>query len=189
MKKEKAIFQIDSKFIIEDTGKYGLGVFANQNFKKGEVITALKGEIITFDECIKRIKTGAENQTDSLQVGLEQDMDLDELSRIFNHSCEPNAGLRKISELVAIRDIKKGEEITYDYSATIGPNIPESLWAMPCECGAKSCRKVLGNVLTIPHKQLTKYQRAGALQDYIIKELNIIKDLGGKLPKYKKIKL
>lgn len=176
-----------TKLIIKDTGKYGLGVFAGKNIKKGEIIYTLSGEIISFDECIERIHKGNEAQTDSLQVDLETDMDLDEFSRTFNHSCDPNAGLRKISELFALRDIKKGEEITYDYSASIGPNIPKSLWTMKCMCGSSKCRKILSNVLSIPKEQLNYYKKEGALQDYILKELNLIELAGGKLPKYKKI--
>jgi len=175
------------KFIIKDTFKHGRGVFANQNIKKGEIIHILSGEVISFDECIERIKAGKENQDDSLQVDLEMDMDLDELSRTFNHSCDPNAGVRKVSELFAIRNIKKGEEITYDYSATIGPNIPDSLWGMKCLCKSKKCRKTIRNVLSIPKKQLDEYKKIGSLQDYMKKELNLIELAGGKLPKYNKI--
>lgn len=35
---------------------------------------------------------------------------------VFNHSCEPNAGFRSSIVLEAIRDIKAGEEITFDYA-------------------------------------------------------------------------
>jgi SET domain-containing protein len=177
----------NKKFIIKDTEKYGMGIFASENIKSGDVIHVLNGEMISFEEAIRRIRIGEEQQTDSLQIDLELDMDLDELSRTFNHSCNPNAGLRKTSELFAIRDIKKGEEITYDYSSTIGPNIEESLWKMKCECRSKNCRNILGNVLSIPKPQLDLYKKAGALQAYIKKELNLIELAGGRLPKYNKI--
>ncbi len=179
----------NNNFTLKDTNGYGKGVYANKNFKKGEIIYTLSGEVITFEESIRRIKSGIEKQTDSLQVGLEMDMDLDEFSRTFNHSCDPNAGLRKVSELFALRDINIGDEITYDYSATIGPNIPDSLWSMECLCGASICRKILHNVLSIPKERLDYYRREGALQDYIIKELDIIDSMGGKLPKYNPIDL
>lgn len=172
---------------VRDTEKYGKGVYALRNIKSGEVIHVLSGEIISFEECIKRIRGGKEAQTDSLQIDLEMDMDLDELSRTFNHSCNPNAAIRKISELVAIRNIKKGEEITYDYSATIGPNVPREIWEMKCLCGSDNCRKIIGNIMSIPMKQLREYKRVGLLQDYIIKELDIILLNNGKLPKYNKI--
>jgi len=186
----RRISQPNLKLIVKDTGKYGMGVYAGENIKKGETIKTLSGEIISFNESIERIKKGIEEQTDSLQVRLEKDMHLDELSRTFNHSCNPNAGLRKISELFALRNIKKGEETTYDYSATVGPNIVFSLWSMTCDCGSKNCRKIIGNVLTIPEKTLQRYDELEALQDYIKKELRrITRKIDGSfiLPRYKKI--
>ena len=174
------------RLVLRDTGKYGVGVFAAEDIKKGTTIATLCGEIIGFDECLKRIKAGKEEQTDSLQVGLERDMDLDEFSRIFNHSCQPNAGLRRTSELIAISRIKRGREITYDYSATVGPNIPKQLWTMRCRCRSKNCRKSIGNVLTVPKKQLDKYRKAGALQDWVRVELDEITRNGGQLPNYKR---
>lgn len=191
----KAIMQKNSivasfpKYQIKETGKYGKGVYAKEFIPRGTIIRVFSGDILTFDECIKRIKDGAEDQADSLQIGLELDMDLDEVSRTFNHSCMPNAGLRKISELVAIEDIQVGDQITYDYSATVGPNVTSKVWSMNCECGTKECRKKISNVLTIPTKQLRKYKKADGLQAYIVRELELIRQLNGKVPKYKRIML
>jgi SET domain-containing protein len=187
--KIKNVGKNQKKLVIKHSKKHGLGVFTTSTIKKGDVVKILDGEIITFDECIERIKAGTEDQSDSLQVGFELDMDLDEISRSINHSCNPNACMRKISELVALKDISKGEEITYDYSATIGPNIPKNLWTMNCNCGATNCRKIIGNVLSIPKRQLEIYRKSGALQDFIKRELQIIKDNKGILPRYRKIKL
>ena len=173
------------RLVPKDTGKYGIGVFAAEDIKKGTIITTLRGEVIGFEDCLERIRAGEEKQTDSLQVGLERDMDLDEFSRTFNHSCHPNAGLRKTSELIAICNIKRGSEITYDYSATVGPNIPKRLWTMRCRCGSENCRKYIGNVLTIPKQQINKYRKAGALQDWIRVELDAIARNGGQLPRYR----
>ena len=173
------------RLVLKDTGKYGMGVFAGEAIRKGTRITTLRGEIIGFEKCLERIRAGEEAQADSLQVGLERDMDLDEYSRTFNHSCQPNAGLRGTSELVAIRDIQPGAEVTYDYSATVGPNIPAELWTMRCRCGAENCRQSIGNVLTIPEKQIDRYRQAGALQDWICDELDAIARNGGRLPHYR----
>jgi len=176
-----------TNIVLERLSRNHLRVLADENIKKGSIIRKFDGEVISFEECIRRIKLGQEKQTDSLQIELELDMDLDEISRAFRHSCAPNSGLCKSSQLIAIRDISKGEEITYDYSSTVGPNIPSSLWEMRCNCGSNKCRKILKNVLSIPREQLSKYNKAGALQDYIQRELKIINELGGKLPKYKRI--
>lgn len=175
------------KIALKKAGSRGRGVFAQEAIKRGSPIYLLSGEIVTFDECIVRIRAGEEAQDDSLQIGYELDMILEGTSHFFNHSCDPNAGVRKISELVAIRDIEKGEEITFDYSATIGPNVTEKVWTLDCLCGAKNCRKIVSNVLSIPKKQLKSYKDSDALQDYIKRELEIIKMNGGIPPKYRKI--
>ena len=160
------------KFIIKDTGKYGRGIFAGRDILKGEVITKFTGERITLEECLKRVEKGLMNNDDGFQISEEKYMVLDPVSILFNHSCNPNSVFRKEAELFAIRDIKKGEEITYDYSSTVGPNITADMWTMPCICGSSNCRETLSNVLTIPDKILRKYKKIEALQDYIIDQLN-----------------
>jgi len=69
-----------------------------------------------------------------------------------------------------LRNISKGEEITYDYSTTVGPNIPQSEWLMKCNCESEKCRKLIGNILTIPKDNLENYKRLGALQEYMTTE-------------------
>ncbi len=163
-----------------DTRKYGLGVFADEKIKKGQVIYFLNGEPISLAECIRRVDTGREIVDDPLQIGLKLYLDLDDLSRTFNHSCAPNAGLRGRSELFAIKDIQKDEEITYDYSVTVGPNITPDMWTMACVCGADNCRKKIGNILSIPTHTLAKYKALGALQNYMKRLLDNIANNGCK---------
>jgi uncharacterized protein len=133
------------------------------------------GEILSFDEIMGRIRLDEENIDDPLQIDEWVFLDLNEISRSFNHSCEPNAGMRKRSELFALRDILPGEEITYDYSSVVGPNITPDMWTMKCSCGANTCRKTLGNVLSIPKDRFRMYLRAGALQDHIMAALKLTK--------------
>jgi SET domain-containing protein len=166
-KSKRTFLQTNPKLEVRDTGKYGLGVFAGEDIKKGKVIRVLSGETISLKKCLERIKDGNEDNNDPLQVRSELYVDLDFLSHAFNHGCNPNAGLRKRGELFAIRKIKKSKEITYDYSMTVGPNNPPSEFTMKCGCGSKKCRKIIGNILTIPKKTLQKYKKLGAFQDYI----------------------
>lgn len=162
-------------FEIKNTGRYGNGVFALRDFKKGEKVWNLTGKIVSLSECLKRIKKGIENNDDPLQIGRKIYIDLNFISHAFNHSCNPNCGLRKRSEIFTLKNIKKGDEITYDYSTTVGPNIPKSDWAgMKCTCGKRNCRKFIGNVLTIPKKGFMKYKKLGAFQDYMKLELKKI---------------
>ena len=55
---------------------------------------------------------------------------------VTNHSCDPNASFNNQGMLVALREIKAGEEITYDYLAH---PLPASPWNFECRCGAAGC--------------------------------------------------
>jgi len=169
-----------SKLVIKPTKKYGNGVFAKRDIKKGEVIHVLFGERMNLDEFVRRVNSKKEYIDDPFQIGRRTFIDLDELSRTINHSCDPNGGIRKNSELFALRDIEKGEEITYDYSATIAP----TKWQMKCKCGSKNCRKTLGDVLSIPKKQLKKYKELGALQKYMRPLLKEVEEGRYTMPRY-----
>ena len=52
------------------------------------------------------------------------------IARYINHSCTPNCYTRVIGDtiwIIAARDIRKGEELTYDYST-------DGAGAIPCRC-------------------------------------------------------
>jgi len=146
----------------------GSGTYAVSKIHRGEFIRNLSGEELSYPELLKRLRSGEENIDDPLQVGAHLFIDLDEPSRLINHSCDPTAGIRGKNTLVAIRDIEEDEEITYDYSATVGTN---NAWGMKCLCGSPRCRKVIGNVLSIPEDSLKNYVENRALQDFIIRQL------------------
>jgi len=161
----------NSKFEIKDTGKYNLGAFAKEFIKKGEIIHVLDGERVSEIVCDKMIEDGLLNNDDPLQIDKDYYYILDKVSRSFNHSCEPNSGLKGESTLFAIKDIQPGEEITYDYSTTVYPANYTFTTMTDCLCGSPNCRKALGNVLSIPKDTLDYYKSNGALQDYILKAL------------------
>lgn len=70
-------------------------------------------------------------------------------ARFINHSCNPNAraevwtvGDRERVGIFAIKDIKKGKEITYDYNFESYDKNTHS--TQKCYCGSKNCRKYIG---------------------------------------------
>ncbi len=162
----------EHKYEIRPTGKYGDGVFCTKKILKGETIRVFTGERMAEIPCDIMIAKGLLNNDDVFQIQHEEYLLLDDVSIRFNHSCEPNAGFKGESTLFALRDILQGEEITYDYSATVDPHNFTFTTMTNCMCGSAKCRKSLGNVLSIPKDILEYYKREGALQDYIINELN-----------------
>lgn len=159
------------KFEIKETKKYGKGVYAKELIKEGEIIYTLTGERINETDCDKMIEEGKISNDDPLQISRDQYFLLDDISRSFNHSCEPNAGLKGESILFAIRDILPNHEIVYDYSTTVPPYNDTFTTMNNCLCSSEICRKELGNVLSIPKDVLDYYIKKGALQDYIIEAL------------------
>jgi len=121
------------------------GVFAVKPIKKDEVIAVWGGFIITENEfrrlrktCFKKIDDYATKIADGFYMvsckkgGLEDD-------DFFNHSCSPNSGIKGHIMMVAMRDIKPKEEITYDYAMTDA----DFDYSFKCNCGSKVCRKVI----------------------------------------------
>ncbi len=163
-----------NKFEIRDTKKYGNGVYAKRDIKKGEVIWVLDGKEISEYICDKMIADGLLSNDNPLQIGMDNYLILDQISLSFNHSCSPNATLYGRSTLMAIKNIKKGEEITYDYSLTVPPSNYTFNTMDHCQCGSDRCRQSLGNVLTVQKSKLKHHAENGHLQDFIVEELNKI---------------
>lgn len=67
-------------------------------------------------------------------LGPKSAEDLDDAER-FNHSCDPNAGVKDQNILVARRDIEVGEEVYFDYETTDIQGLD-----FACQCGADICR-------------------------------------------------
>lgn len=121
----------------------GEGVFALKGFEEGETILVLDGEVWEKD-----LDRGYEEGVDHRggPIGREGDKVLFLASNspwvYLNHSCEPNAGIINDKELVARKAIKKGEEITQDYSAIDIEGITggRKHLSMTCHCSSKNCR-------------------------------------------------
>lgn len=150
-------------FQIARTNK-GYGVFAKKSYKKGEVVWTLSGKRMTSGGVEVLKAQYLRSVIDPLQVGPQEYILLDNPSIYFNHSCDPNTGVRYRSTLIAIKDIKKGDEITYDYSTTIDETFE-------CKCGSKICRGGIYDFRALPKKMQRHYFVNRAIPDFLIKRL------------------
>lgn len=154
----------------------GNGVFSNKEIKSGQTIYFLEGELCTLDEVIRRVNEGKEEPSDPLEVDDEEYLDLDEISRTFNHSCEPNSYIKGKNELIALRDITVGEEITYDYSTTMNDNEEKivsagrDLWTCECNCGSKNCRGIIDQFKTLSEEMQKYYISNRFMPDFMLKK-------------------
>ena len=117
------------------------GVYAAQNIKVGKIIIYYKGKIITKKETEKNPKYDNDKAIYLFNLNSRYDLDGDfeyNDARLINHTCNPNCevvgkGLKLW--IFALRDIKKGEELSYDY----GFGFDEDFKQFPCKCRAKNC--------------------------------------------------
>jgi uncharacterized protein len=154
----------NQKVIVKDTGKIGKGLYANEDIKKGEIIADWKGgKIYEAEKCSKLPQPIRDY---AIQFEEHKWIDTNGIGHFFNHSCEPNCGIKGKFQIVAMRDINKGEWLTYDYEMT-----EDSDWTMKCECGSKSCRKIIGAFKNMPNNLRVKYK--GYISDWLIKKYKI----------------
>jgi SET domain-containing protein len=102
----------------------GRGIFAISSIAQDEWIAEWSGEIF------KETQLNAlppERHSNCVQIGGDLYLVPTELTPAdyVNHSCAPNAGLHGDRILVALRDIRPGEEICYDYAMTDTSNYDE----------------------------------------------------------------
>jgi hypothetical protein len=150
----------------------GIGVFAISDIPTGALVARLNGERIGFDECHRLIRRGLVRSDDPIQTGSHEYIILDAFGHAFNHSCEPSLGIRGESEVFALKDIRSGEELCFDYSATVPASVTAAGWSMKCACGATCCRHEIGNVLTISPEQLRFYLENDAVTSFVMRDIS-----------------
>ncbi|OHD64579.1 MAG: hypothetical protein A2176_08815 [Spirochaetes bacterium RBG_13_51_14] len=157
------------RMLIRDTEK-GKAVFADADIRKGGFICEFTGPTYTMDE-YKKLHDPSNNHF--LQIDDDRFMgpshNADDL---INHSCDPNCGLvyrDGIVKLIAIREIVKGEELSFDYSTTMD----EDCWEMECLCGGHNCRKVVRDFKYLPPDVQKKYIALGVVMPFIVKKITV----------------
>jgi uncharacterized protein len=130
-------------------GKGGRGLFAREKVRAGEMLVVWGGEVVSGEA----LRAMAE---DRLRLALQVEDDLYLLTTNegaadwVNHSCDPNAGLDGQIVLVALRDIRAGEEVTFDYATSDASPYDE----FECGCASRRCRgHVTGSDWRLPELQ------------------------------------
>lgn len=159
------------KVKVKKSTLHGNGLFATRDIKRGETLFIFKGKPIHFlINNKKRAKEAGLNW-----VGYGKNFWIDPSGNYTvnaNHSCDPNAFLKDGLKMLALRNIKKDEEITFDYSL----NESDIFWSMKCSCGSKKCRKIVTSIQFLSKEFLRKH--AIQIPSYfkqISKEFNFLK--------------
>ena len=155
---------------------HGSGVFASKNIKKNTKIIEYIGDKVTKREgdirSARRIKDHLHSEeTGSVYIfELNKKYDIDgspeyNKARYLNHSCDPNCEVDIINKKIwisSIKNIKLGEELTYDYGYAFDPDDYKDHM---CKCGSKDC---IGFIISSDHwEKYLKY-----LKNIIKKRIN-----------------
>jgi hypothetical protein len=151
----------NEKFYIA-TGDLGFGMFAQCDIGRGSIIYVFGGPLIDLAETKRR------GERECMPIQIDHDTYIDTMvpGCYVNHSCSPNAGIANDYELVALRPIKAGEEIRFDYSTTM----LEQSFTMECRCGKPNCRHLVSDFTLLPPKCQRNYLQKKVVMSYIMRE-------------------
>jgi hypothetical protein len=136
----------------------GRGVFATDTIPTGSLIMNYTGPLLKY----------ADTSATTLALQIGPDLYIGESGQaddFVNHSCDPNSGLRINGtdvRLIAIREIKTAEQITFDYSTTMD----EDDFEFDCLCGSPKCRGKIRDFKHLPTALRTHYASLGVVPVY-----------------------
>lgn len=153
---------------------HGNGVFALKPIDAGTRIAEYRGEIISRSELEHRAETRSREagQGENLSIyyfEVEDDCFIDATdlteenpARYINHACDENCeaiwnARERRMEIVAVRDIAAGEELSFDYGFDLA-----GFFEHPCRCASVNC---CGYIVAKPlrpalMKKLARHARA-----------------------------
>ncbi len=131
-----------------DAGPKGRGVFAAGRIARSTAIATFRGAPKWVWDIPKELWPYA------IQVDYDRYVvpRRNSVGWYINHSCDPNCVMSGLS-IIAGRDVKSGEELTFDYSTDVD-------WAgfmMACSCGSYRCRRKIRAYRFLPDELRQRY--------------------------------
>ena len=143
------------------------GVVSKKAFGKGVTIFSIRGPIKT-----KPTKY-------SFSIGLNEHVEPErndgsfDFGHYLNHSCNPNTKIKVVRykgrlpylKVVARRNIKAGEELTFDYASL---EYAITLKNVQCQCKDASCRKYMCGFKDLPETYVQKYIKEKMIPKHLL---------------------
>jgi GNAT superfamily N-acetyltransferase len=145
---------------------HGTGVFSSSPYSPGEIVLRIDdARVVTDADPLDPARGELEHHCDYLAGG--QVVLMQPPERFINHRCDPNTYIRTIAGdryVVALKEIRPGDEITYDYCVN---GEGETGWF--CTCGSPACRKHhLSGFFHLPIDVQARY--LALLEDWFVAE-------------------
>jgi SET domain-containing protein len=116
----------------------GRGLIAVQPIAAGELVAIKGGHIVATAALLalpERLQNSEIQIADGFHLVALDEAEYEPVMLFLNHSCEPNVGFAGNINLVAMRDIGAGEELSTDYAL-----FDDHEGQMACNCRTPSCR-------------------------------------------------
>lgn len=134
---------------VRASGVHGRGVYAVKPIRKGKRIIEYTGKRVLWESVPADL-----DSTHTFLFGLDNGRDVIDPeiggneARWINHSCDPNCeAIEEDDERVfiyALRQIRPGEELFYDYALQVDePRTKEVEEEAECHCGSAKCRSTM----------------------------------------------
>jgi hypothetical protein len=146
--------------IIRSSDIHAAGCYTTTNIRKGTRVVEYTGPHISKAEADEIY----EGRLTTYLFGLRDGkivIDGHGPAMFINHSCDPNCETDEMDDrvwVVAIRNIKAGEELTYDYMLYDGAEDDQA----PCFCGSTKCRGTMYSPEEIRRQKRLKRKKKAA---------------------------
>lgn len=148
------------RLIIRSSEIHAAGCFTLEDIPKGTRVMEYTGERISKDEGDERYDGRPYTYLFGIGNG-DTVIDGHGMAMFVNHSCDPNCETEEENGRIfihSLRDIKAGEELTYDYWLYDGDD------DAPCYCGSSNCRGTMYSLEEVKRKHRREAAKKRALQ-------------------------
>jgi uncharacterized protein len=147
------------KGIAIKSSRFGKGLFAVKNLSAGTLVCTISGKELSFSDTLAL----REKESHAIQIDFEKYFLCEPPFLYSNHSCAPNCAINTSLEFITIRDVRKGEELLWDYSTSM----LERHWTMSCACGERNCRKIITDFDLLPQTLQDEYLQRHIVMPFI----------------------
>lgn len=146
--------------------KFGKGLFATRHIEPGKVFCKVSGN----EKKLNLYETTllGEKESHAIQLDFDKYLLCEPPFLYSNHSCNPNCAVNEKLQMFALKKIKAGEELLWDYSTSM----LERSWTMKCSCGEKNCRKIISDFDLLPKYLQQKYLELNIVLPFIVHFIN-----------------
>ena len=135
---------------VRRSGIHGKGVFALRPIAAGEQVFEYKGKVLTWAQAKKQPPHFPDQPNHTFFFHIDDRHVIDggsngNAARWINHACDPNCEADESDDkriyIKALRDIRPGEELNYDYGLVLeGRHTAKVKKEFECRCGSRLCR-------------------------------------------------